>query len=75
MVAIEAYHSSHDAPTTEHYLGVARRFGLCVTGGSDYHGEGVRRAEFFGVVNLPAENFSAFLARAGKLDYDVIGRI
>jgi predicted metal-dependent phosphoesterase TrpH len=74
MSAIEAYHCSHDEPTTAHYLDLARRFGLCVTGGSDYHGEGVRRAEFFGVVNLPAEEFSAFLHRAGKLDYDAIGR-
>ena len=74
MAAIEAYHSSHDQPTTAHYLARARQFGLCVTGGSDYHGEGVRRAEFFGVVNLPAEDFSIFLSRAGKVDYDVIGR-
>jgi predicted metal-dependent phosphoesterase TrpH len=65
LLAIEAYHSSHDAPTTAHYLALARRFDLCVTGGSDYHGEGVRRAEFFGVTHLPATDFAAFLERAG----------
>lgn len=37
--AIEAYHSDHDAPTVDRYLAVARRLGLLVTGGSDFHGE------------------------------------
>jgi hypothetical protein len=36
-----------------------------MTGGSDYHGEGTRRAEFFGVVHLPQEHFDALLARVG----------
>jgi predicted metal-dependent phosphoesterase TrpH len=66
LAAIEVYHSAHDAETTAHYLAVARRFGLSITGGSDYHGEGVRRAEFFGVTNLPAPHFAAFLERAGR---------
>lgn len=37
--AIEAYHSDHDAHDTELYLGLAKRYGLMVTGGSDFHGE------------------------------------
>jgi predicted metal-dependent phosphoesterase TrpH len=53
--AIEAFHSSHDAAMEAHYLATAERFGLAVTGGSDYHGEGTRRAEFFGKVGLPGE--------------------
>jgi hypothetical protein len=48
------------------YLATAREFGLARTGGSDYHGEGVRRAEFFGVTNLPAECYAEFLHRAGR---------
>jgi len=36
--AIEAYHSDHGAEDTELYLGLARRYGLMVTGGSDFHG-------------------------------------
>ena len=66
MAALEVYHSSHDEPATAHYLQIARRHSLAVTGGSDYHGEGVRRAEFFGVVNLPDHEFAAFLKRAGR---------
>jgi predicted metal-dependent phosphoesterase TrpH len=36
--AIEAYHSDHTPADTELYLGLAHRYGLLVTGGSDYHG-------------------------------------
>ncbi len=36
--AIEAYHSDHSPADTELYLGLARHYGLQVTGGSDYHG-------------------------------------
>lgn len=64
--ALEAFHPTHDAGATERYLSLARRHGLSVTGGSDYHGEGVRRAEFFGVVTLPAEHFATFLAHAER---------
>jgi predicted metal-dependent phosphoesterase TrpH len=37
--AIEAYHSDHSPRETELYLGLARRYGLKVTGGSDFHGD------------------------------------
>jgi len=36
--ALEAYHSDHGQAETELYLQLARRYGLLVTGGSDYHG-------------------------------------
>lgn len=36
--AIEAYHSDHTEAETELYLGLARRYHLKVTGGSDFHG-------------------------------------
>ncbi len=64
LAAIEAYHSAHDAGTQARYLALARQYGLAVTGGSDFHGDGLRRAEFFGVVGLPREEFERFQARA-----------
>lgn len=64
--AIEVFHSSHDATAQAHYLALAGRFGLTPTGGSDYHGEGTRRAEFFGVIHLPAHCFDAFVELAGR---------
>lgn len=66
LVAMECYHSSHDEAATAHYLGLARQHGLLVTGGSDFHGPGTRREEFFGVVQLPEADLAALLARAGR---------
>jgi len=36
--AMETYHSDHTAADTALYLGLARKYGLLVTGGSDFHG-------------------------------------
>jgi 3',5'-nucleoside bisphosphate phosphatase len=36
--AIEAYHSDHQPQQTELYLDLAKKYGLLVTGGSDFHG-------------------------------------
>lgn len=66
LTAIEAYHSSHDGEMVRRYLGAARTYGLAVTGGSDFHGVGTRRSEFFGVTNLPAEDFEALRERASR---------
>ena len=38
MNAIEAYHSDHGRAETAEYLELAKRYGLLVTGGSDFHG-------------------------------------
>jgi hypothetical protein len=40
--AIEAYHSDHTVEETAQFVALARRYGLLVTGGSDYHGESVK---------------------------------
>ena len=66
LTALEAFHSDHDPETTEHYLSLAGRYGLLVSGGSDYHGEPVRRRAAFGTVGLPLEHFKRLSARAGK---------
>jgi 3',5'-nucleoside bisphosphate phosphatase len=63
LTAIEAYHSAHDEPTTVRYLALARAHGVAVSGGSDFHGEGTRRSELFGVVHLPKADFEQFVAR------------
>jgi 3',5'-nucleoside bisphosphate phosphatase len=38
LAGIEVYYPGYDAITIEHLLGVARRYGLLVTGGTDFHG-------------------------------------
>jgi predicted metal-dependent phosphoesterase TrpH len=64
LAALEAYHSDHDAKTTEHYLGIARTHDLAVSGGSDYHGEEGHRKGALGNVGLPLEHFETLAARA-----------
>ena len=65
--AIEAFHSSHDEAATHRYVEMARHYDVAISGGSDFHGAGTRRSEFFGVTQLPAEEFKALLARAGAI--------
>ena len=66
LPALEAFHSDHDPETTERYLALAERLGLAVSGGSDYHGEPIRRRSAFGKIGLPLEHFERLAARAGK---------
>ena len=51
--ALEAYHSGHDSSATDHYLSMAARLGLCVTGGSDYHADQSHGSGGPGSVSLP----------------------
>lgn len=60
LQCIEAYHSSHGDTDERRYLETARHFGLAVTGGSDFHGDGTRHAELFGVIGLPEVEFARF---------------
>lgn len=41
---IEAYHAEHSPEQVRHFENLARRSGLLVTGGSDFHGPGMRSA-------------------------------
>jgi hypothetical protein len=45
LMGIEAYYTGHTAAQQDHYLDLAQRFGLLVTGGSDFHGEFKPRTE------------------------------
>ena len=37
--ALEAFHPDHDATLVDHYVALAGRLGLLMTGGSDFHGD------------------------------------
>jgi predicted metal-dependent phosphoesterase TrpH len=58
MDAIEIYHSDHTPEDQTHYRRIAHRYGVLVTGGSDFHGDEARR-NTIGVVTLPAAAFDA----------------
>jgi hypothetical protein len=65
MDAIEVYHSDHAPEDQRQYQSIAQRYGLLVSGGSDFHGEdslgvpGRSRRAILGVVSLPAPDFAA----------------
>jgi predicted metal-dependent phosphoesterase TrpH len=63
LTCLEAYHSTHDTAAQAHYLDLAHRYGLLVTGGSDYHGDGTRHADCFGVVGLEPAAFERLKER------------
>lgn len=52
---IEAHYPSHDRSQTQHYLSLAEKNGLLVTGGSDYHGEVSGREMKLGDFSIPDE--------------------
>jgi predicted metal-dependent phosphoesterase TrpH len=55
--ALEAYHADHDEAATLHYLALADRLGLAVSGGSDYHADADHGASGPGSVSLPRDRF------------------
>jgi len=52
---IECFHTKHSTATAEHYLQLADRFHLLVTGGSDCHGLS-KGKPLIGTVRLPYEH-------------------
>jgi len=65
--ALEARHSDHDAETEAKYREMARRLGVLVTAGSDFHGEGTgRRRARLGAGCLAEEDFAALKRAADR---------
>jgi 3',5'-nucleoside bisphosphate phosphatase len=59
LEAIEAYHPQHGVGRAAHYRRLARRYGLLITGGSDYHGETAGdHASSPGMPSLPEEYYA-----------------
>jgi hypothetical protein len=61
--ALEAHHSDHDPGRVEHYRSLARREGVLVTGGSDFHGDPSQRREP-GSCILPEDDWHRLEGRA-----------
>ena len=64
LTAIEARHSDHDAAAEQRYRAMAAAFGLAISGGSDYHGDGTHHAGALGLVTLPPDDFRRLKERA-----------
>ena len=62
---IECFHTKHSTATVEHYLEIADRFNLLVTGGSDCHGLS-KGKPLIGTVRLPYPHVVRLRARAAE---------
>jgi hypothetical protein len=62
---IECFHPKHPPVTTEHYLRLAGRFHLLVTGGSDCHGLS-KGKPLIGTVKLPYEHVARLKSRVAS---------
>ncbi len=59
---IEVYYPGHAPADVAAFLGVARRYGLVATGGTDYHGDGMSGGVPLGSVAVPPETVAALRA-------------
>lgn len=60
---IECFHTKHPPGTSQHYLGLANKYNLLVTGGSDCHGMS-KGKPLIGTVRLAREHFDKLKAKA-----------
>ena len=67
---IECFHTKHTAATSQHYLRIAERFHLLVTGGSDCHGLS-KGKPLIGSVKLPIEHVEKLRQRATERQSEV----
>jgi predicted metal-dependent phosphoesterase TrpH len=65
MDGIECFHTKHSTSMVEHYLELADRFHLLVTGGSDCHGLS-KGAPLLGTVKVPYQHLERLKARAAE---------
>src|ERR1035441_4641113 len=66
MDGIECFHTKHSTATTEHYLELAGRFHLLVTGGSDCHGLN-KGKPLIGTVKVPYQLLESLKVRAAEI--------
>lgn len=66
IAGLEAYYPSYP-PAEQHFLaGLARKHNLIVTGGSDFHGQGITEADDLGIVDVPWSAAEQLMARASR---------
>lgn len=69
LAGIEAFYSTHTKDRTSYYLELAGRYGLLVTGGSDFHGAAkpeVKLGTGLGALTVSVEIFELLRLAAGK---------
>jgi len=64
LIGIEAYYDGYTADEIGRLVSLADRYGLIVTGGSDYHGLDATNETMIGGVDLPMESVEQLIALA-----------
>jgi len=64
LIGIEAYYAGYTKEDIERLVGIADRYGLVATGGTDYHGLDASTETAIGGVDIPIESVECLLALA-----------
>ena len=75
MRGIEAYHTEHSSVQAAHYVEVARRYNLIVTGGSDSHGPNNLKTVAIEMRPICHKTDNRILAVAYSLSKALVGRV
>ncbi len=66
LTGIEVYSSHHTKENTEFFMGLAKKYDLLVTGGSDFHGR--KKPEIrIGGLKVPRDCFDGVIEKIGKM--------
>jgi len=74
LVGIEAYYDGYTADEISRLVSLADKYGLIVTGGSDYHGLEVTNETMIGGVDVPMESVERLMALAHQQTPKLAGR-
>jgi predicted metal-dependent phosphoesterase TrpH len=66
LIGIEVYYKDNTEEQTDALLGLAQKYGLIATGGTDYHGIDESREVSLGGVEVPIEVAERLITMAGK---------
>ena len=64
LVGLEAYYNGYTRQTIDWLVDTARKHGLIISGGSDFHGFGGRKEKSIGGINMPSYCVEQFIALA-----------
>ncbi|MFC1937730.1 PHP domain-containing protein [Chloroflexota bacterium] len=64
LIGVEVYYSGYTVGEIGQLVGLAEKYNLIATGGSDYHGQGLANEVMMGAVDVPLESVERLIALA-----------
>jgi len=71
LVGIEAYYDGYTADDVSRLVGLANKYNVIATGGSDYHGLGLSNETMLGGVEVPMESAEQLIALAEQRGHEL----